>query len=201
MDHSPPGSSVHGILQIRTLEWVAMPSSKGPSWLTDWICLFYISCVVKWMPYHYCHLGSSKPLWDLFTFLKGPPWKVYGGWKLYVYMYNTFPIAICIGLAKKFEFFHKMVRKNSHKILVNPYLVFCHYTMRIIPVALGPWGYPWVMMVMKWGGWGDLYFGSLVGCSRRDCDSSDTSLVWNDHLHVPMRQLLTSVWYCLVLHV
>ena len=28
MDCSPPGSSVHGILQARTLDWVAMPSSK-----------------------------------------------------------------------------------------------------------------------------------------------------------------------------
>ena len=28
MDHSPPGSSVHGILQARILDWVAMPSSK-----------------------------------------------------------------------------------------------------------------------------------------------------------------------------
>ena len=26
MDCSPPGSSVHGILQARTLEWVVMPS-------------------------------------------------------------------------------------------------------------------------------------------------------------------------------
>ena len=29
MDCSPPGSSVHGILQARILEWVAMPSSRG----------------------------------------------------------------------------------------------------------------------------------------------------------------------------
>ena len=28
-DCSPPGSSVHGILQARTLEWVAVPSSRG----------------------------------------------------------------------------------------------------------------------------------------------------------------------------
>ena len=27
MDYSPPGSSVHGILQARILEWVSMPSS------------------------------------------------------------------------------------------------------------------------------------------------------------------------------
>ena len=31
MDCSLPGSSVHGILQARILEWVAMPSSRGPS--------------------------------------------------------------------------------------------------------------------------------------------------------------------------
>ena len=31
MDCSPPGSSVHGILQARILEWVDMPSSRGPS--------------------------------------------------------------------------------------------------------------------------------------------------------------------------
>ena len=31
MDCSPPGSSVHWILQARLLEWVAMPSSRGSS--------------------------------------------------------------------------------------------------------------------------------------------------------------------------
>ena len=29
MDCSPPGSSVHAILQARTLEWLAMPSPRG----------------------------------------------------------------------------------------------------------------------------------------------------------------------------
>ena len=31
MDRSPPGSSVHGILQARILEWIAFPFSKGSS--------------------------------------------------------------------------------------------------------------------------------------------------------------------------
>ena len=31
MDYSPPGSSVHRILQARILEWVAMPSSEDLS--------------------------------------------------------------------------------------------------------------------------------------------------------------------------
>ena len=30
-DCSPPSSSIHGILQARILEWVAMPSSRGSS--------------------------------------------------------------------------------------------------------------------------------------------------------------------------
>ena len=31
VDCSPPGSSVHGILQARILEWVAISSSRGSS--------------------------------------------------------------------------------------------------------------------------------------------------------------------------
>ena len=31
MDCSPSGSSVHGILQVSILEWVAMPFSRGSS--------------------------------------------------------------------------------------------------------------------------------------------------------------------------
>ena len=31
MDWSPPSSSVHGILQARVLEWVAMASCRGSS--------------------------------------------------------------------------------------------------------------------------------------------------------------------------
>ena len=31
VDYSPPGSSVHGILQARALEWFVMPSSRGSS--------------------------------------------------------------------------------------------------------------------------------------------------------------------------
>ena len=30
-DCSPPGSSVHGIFQVRTLEWLAIPFSRGSS--------------------------------------------------------------------------------------------------------------------------------------------------------------------------
>ena len=35
LDHSLPGSSVHGILQARILEWVAISFSRGSSWPRD----------------------------------------------------------------------------------------------------------------------------------------------------------------------
>ena len=35
MDCSLPGSSVHGILQVRIVEWVTIPFSRGSSWPRD----------------------------------------------------------------------------------------------------------------------------------------------------------------------
>ena len=56
---SPPGSSVHWILQAKILEWVAMPFSRGSSQPRDWTCGSYVSCIGRWVLYHY--LGSP---WD-----------------------------------------------------------------------------------------------------------------------------------------
>ena len=42
MDCSLPGSSVHGILQARILEWVSMPSSRGSSWPRDQTQISYV---------------------------------------------------------------------------------------------------------------------------------------------------------------
>ena len=65
MDCSPPGSSVHGILQARILEWVAISSSRGSSQPRDQTCVscikggfltepsIYLSSIL-----HVCHLPS-----------------------------------------------------------------------------------------------------------------------------------------------
>ena len=50
MDYSPPGSSVHSMLQTRVLEWVAMPSSRGSSHLPH----------CRRILYHLTHQGKSK---------------------------------------------------------------------------------------------------------------------------------------------
>ena len=44
-DYSLPGSSVHGTLQARILEWIAVPSSRGSSWPRDWTLISSVSCI------------------------------------------------------------------------------------------------------------------------------------------------------------
>ena len=76
-DHNPRGSSVHGILQQSILEWVAISSSRGSSRPRDPTCVFYISCIGRWILYHYSLLSwfsisaaaakslqSCPTLWD-----------------------------------------------------------------------------------------------------------------------------------------
>ena len=43
MGSSPPGSSVHGILQARILEWVFMPSSRQSSQARDQTPIYCIA--------------------------------------------------------------------------------------------------------------------------------------------------------------
>ena len=42
VDYSPPGSSVHGILQARILQWVAIPFSRGSFQIRYWT---QVSCI------------------------------------------------------------------------------------------------------------------------------------------------------------
>ena len=65
MDCSPPGSSAHGILQVRILEWVAISSSRGSSQPRDQT---QVSCIASRFLYHLSHfvswgdLAGSRPL-------------------------------------------------------------------------------------------------------------------------------------------
>ena len=52
MDCRSPGSSVHGILQARILEWVAMPSSRRSSLPRDRTRVSSISCLSRQILYH-----------------------------------------------------------------------------------------------------------------------------------------------------
>ena len=56
---SPPGSSVHEILQARILEWIAMPFSRGSSWPRGRTHISYVSCIGRWVLYHEHHSVSA----------------------------------------------------------------------------------------------------------------------------------------------
>ena len=62
MDCSLPSSSVHGIVQARILEWVAISFSRGSSWPTDGTC---ISCIDGWILYHWATREAP-------TYIKAP---------------------------------------------------------------------------------------------------------------------------------
>ena len=70
MDYSPPGSSVHGILQARVVERVAIYSSRGSSWPTDQTHIPCISCIGRWILYHelpvfsVCHFITQVDWWN-----------------------------------------------------------------------------------------------------------------------------------------
>ena len=58
MDCSPPGSSVHGISQVRLLECIAISLSRGSSQPRDQTC---ISCIGKRILYHWA-MGEAQYL-------------------------------------------------------------------------------------------------------------------------------------------
>ena len=61
MDCSLPGSLVHGILQVRILEWVAIPSTRGSSQPRDRTCVSYISCFGRQVLYASATWVSTYP--------------------------------------------------------------------------------------------------------------------------------------------
>ena len=70
---SPPRSSVHGILQARILEWIAISSSRGSSQPRDRTC---VSCIGRWFLYPQGHL---RILYVHLSFLKTDQvsWKIF----------------------------------------------------------------------------------------------------------------------------
>ena len=67
MDCNLPGSSVHGILQARIPEWVAIPLSLQPR---DWTQVAYIEG--EWILYQLSHQESPRILeWVAYSFSRG----------------------------------------------------------------------------------------------------------------------------------
>ena len=67
MDCSPPGSSIHGILQARIPEWVAVSFSRGSSQPRDRTRVSCVSCIGRQILYHWATWES--PNWATQSFL------------------------------------------------------------------------------------------------------------------------------------
>ena len=63
MDCSPPGSSVHGILQGGILEWVVMPCSRGSSQPRDQTWVPFVSCMAD-------GFFTTRATWENFSIEK-----------------------------------------------------------------------------------------------------------------------------------
>ena len=69
MDYIPPGSSVHGILQARILEWVAILFSRGSSQPRD---RTHVTCVGRQILYHQASREASLPMYSFIILLSHP---------------------------------------------------------------------------------------------------------------------------------
>ena len=58
-----PGSSVHGILQARILEWVGLLFSRWSLQPRNWTCVSSISCIGRQVLYHLWYLKSWLVIW------------------------------------------------------------------------------------------------------------------------------------------
>ena len=62
MDCSLQGSSVHGILHTRILEWAAISSSRGSSPPREQTREYYISCIGRQILYHWAQVRTALTL-------------------------------------------------------------------------------------------------------------------------------------------
>ena len=78
-DCSPLGSSVLGILQVKILDEVAMPSSRVSSWPRDWTCISWISSIAGRF---FIAEPPGKPKYKVYT-------------DIYIYTY-TYILCVCV---------------------------------------------------------------------------------------------------------
>ena len=94
MDGSPPGSSVHGILQARILEWVAMPSSRGSSWPRDRTPVSHVSWAGRQFLCHWATWEAPQLLSLIQYNIVTISWIGYIGAVLIIYQYGLYKLPI-----------------------------------------------------------------------------------------------------------
>ena len=110
MDCSLPGSSVHGVLQARILEWVAIPFSRGSSWPRDrtWVSCTASRVFTNWATkeahrYYQCTGNTGEIKWKWTLSVMSDPLQPHG-------LYPTM-------LLRPWNFPSKRIRVDCHFLL------------------------------------------------------------------------------------
>ena len=118
LDCNPPGSSVHGVLQARTLEWVAISSSRGPSQPRGQTQVSYSADRVftiwstREAPVHFAEIVNQSKL--LRSNLGGKYNQVLGMWGVFLGKeYNSHTLKFTLFGVSFYEF-DKHVQLDSH---------------------------------------------------------------------------------------
>ena len=130
MDCSPPSSSVQGILQVRILEWVSTPFSRGSLQPRDRTQVSYISCTGRWVLYH-CTIWEAQNLYGQLKFILIGVIVCFRNVKcisrnLNVFRLNTLVILIACGVQSYWLFFF-----NWRIMALQCCVSFCYTTMWI----------------------------------------------------------------------
>ena len=103
MDYIPPGSSVHGILQARILEWVAILFSRGSSQPRDQT---HVTCVGRQILYYQASREASLPMYSFIILLSHP--NVH---------FQTIHVPTPISIH---QFIHLLIHLFTHPLAINP---------------------------------------------------------------------------------
>ena len=128
VDRSPPGSSVHGILQASILEGVVISSSRGSFPPRDQTQVSYTSCTGRWVLYH-CTIWEAQNPYGQLKFILIGVIVCFRNVKcisrnLNVFRLNTLVILIACGVQCYWLFFF-----NWRIIALQCCVSFCYTTM------------------------------------------------------------------------
>ena len=139
MDCSPPDSSVHGIFQVRILEWIAISSSRGSSWPRDWI---HVSCIGREFLYHWA-TWEALSTWQATLDLESAFFSMFANmdhqkqlafsWQGQWYIFTVLPQGYITSAA----LCHHLVHRNLDHLLLKKLTTF-QLPIRSIRMDAGP---------------------------------------------------------------
>ena len=141
MDHSPPGSSVHGISQAWTLKWVAVSSSRASSRPRDWSCISGVSCIGRWI---LNHCATWKAVF-VYTYMHRVCWYfledfwIYIHEDIYTFLVCLFGFSLSVMLDSKWVWMYSFLFHFLKELLWNWYSVLLEYLVEFLSETIWAW--------------------------------------------------------------